>query len=299
MQISPRRSSLASLGLSMLLATVGASACSLLLISLGGCKAAGDLFASLDKPAARVTDARLTGLNLESAALTFDVKISNPYAVAIPLANLDYALASGDKPMLAGKAALSGSVPAKGSTSVAIPVSVRFSDVLSALSGVRPGAIVPYKADLTLSSDVPGIGPISLPMNHAGELPIPAVPDVEVAEVTWDKLDLSEIAGSIALKVTNPNQFDVDLSKLGYAVKLGGREIASGKSASRVGLGAGNAATVKIPFKLSAMQAGLAVLDMAKSASASYDVRGDLELKTRFGDLAFPYSRSGNTTQKR
>jgi len=47
------------------------------------------------------------------------------------------------------------------------------------------------------------------------------------------------------------------------------------------------------------MQAGLAVLDMAKSASTSYDVRGDLELNTRFGALAFPYSRSGNTTQKR
>lgn len=264
---------------------------------LTGCKAAGDLLAGMSKPSASVTGARLTSLNADAAGLTFDVKISNPYAVAIPLANLDYALASDGKSMLAGKASLSGSVPAKGSSVVAVPVNIRFADVMNAVSGIRPGAVVPYKADLTLSSEAPGVGPISLPMGHSGEFPVPAVPTVEVADVKWDKLGLTEVAGALSHKVTNPNQFDIDLSRLGYLVKLGGREIASGTAKSGMGLPAGKDSTITIPFSLSAMQAGMAILDMAKSATASYEVRGDLDLKTRFGDLSMPYARSGTTRQ--
>lgn len=262
-----------------------------------GCKAAGDLLAGMNKPSASVTGARLTSLNTDSAGLTFDVKISNPYSVAIPLANLDYALASDGKAMLAGKAALSGSVPAKGSSVVAVPVNIRFADVMNAVSGIKLGSVVPYKADLTLSSEVPGVGPISLPMNHSGEFPVPAVPTVEVADVKWDELGLTGVAGALSLKVSNPNQFDIDLSKLGYLVKLGGREIASGAAKSGMGLSAGKNSTITIPFKLSAMQAGMAVLDMAKSATASYEVRGDLDVKTRFGDLSMPYVRTGTTSQ--
>jgi len=266
---------------------------------LSGCKTAGELFGAIDKPAAKVTGARLSDLSLDGAALTFDVKISNPYAVPMPLANVDYALASGDKKMLAGKAALSGSVPSNSSTTVPIPVNVKFADVLRALSGVRPGAVVPYTADLNFSTDVPGIGPVSLPMNHAGELPVPAAPDISIDDVKWDKVSLSEVAGEVRLMVNNPNQFDIDVRKLGYAIKLGGREIASGKADDRVKLVAGKDAAITIPFSLSAKQAGLALFDMAKSVSASYDVRGDVELKTRFGDLSLPYAKSGSAKQSK
>jgi len=266
-------------------------------VSLGGCSTLSNM---LDKPSARVTGAHLSDLSLDSVGMVFDVEVSNPYSVALPLTDLAYKLSSSDKEFLSGKASLAAggvsSIPAKGSKTLQLPATVTFQSLLAAVSSVKPGQVVPYKADMTLSADAPAVGPISLPISHTGQVPVPAVPDVQVTDVKWDKLSLTEAKATMKLDVTNTNQFAVDLSKLAYQLKLDDRDIASSSISKGLKFSPGGKQTLEVPLSFSPQQLGLAALDMLRGKGAGYRILGNIEGVTPFGPVTLPYDKQGKTT---
>ncbi len=174
---------------------------------LAGCQALHGYLDGMAKPSAHVVGVRLADLNLDSASLIFDVSVDNPYDVALPLTNVDYSLASGGKPFLTGQAPVQGSVPAKGSMTVSLPARLQFAQLLTALQDVKPGSLVPYDATLGLSANAPAVGTVSLPLKKSGQLPVPAVPVIELADVQWKGLDLNRAEALLHLNVTNTNRF--------------------------------------------------------------------------------------------
>ena len=143
----------------------------LLTLSMAGCGTVQSIL-SLDKPTARIVGLGIKDISLESATLMFDVEVSNPYAVALPLVNVDYGLASGGTQFLSGDATLQGAVPAKGKKTVSVPATIVYTQLLTALKDVRPGSVLPYKADLGFSVDSKIAGPLRLPLHKEGELPV-------------------------------------------------------------------------------------------------------------------------------
>jgi len=263
----------------------GATGCAELRRSLG-----------IDTPTARVVGASLENISLQDATLAFDVEVTNPLEVALPLASLDYDLASKGAAFLSGNAPLEGAVPAGSTKTVKLPVSVTYADLLKALSGVRPGQVVPYEAEVGLSVDVPAAGPLRLPLKKSGQMPVPAPPQVEVRGVNWSDLSLQKVAGLATLHIENPNQFPVDLSKFAYALSLGGVPVADTAIAQPVHFdAAGGAATVEIPINLSPKQLGAAALNVLTGKGAGYDLTGTMDLTTPFGPMGLPVKKIGET----
>jgi LEA14-like dessication related protein len=141
----------------------------LLLVSAGGCT---------QKPTAAITGMKLQGMSLTDVTMLFDVKVDNPYLVALPLGNLDYALASQGQQFLNGDSKIQGTIPAQGSKTLPVPVKVNFLKLINAVKGARPGASIPYKADMGLSLDVPIMGAMRVPMSKEGSLDIPTKADM-------------------------------------------------------------------------------------------------------------------------
>lgn len=266
---------------------------------LSGCEAVQSVLDDMDKPSAKVTGVGFGSLSMDRANLVFDVAIANPYGVPLPLANLDYALSSGGASFVSGEAAVQGSVPANGSKTVQVPVDIVFADVLRAVSGVRPGKVVPYTADLKVGVDAPGIGPLSLPMRKSGEVPVPAVPRVAIRNIAFDALNLSEASGTIELEVENTNEFAADLRALGYSLSLSGTPIVSTKVSKAASFKPGEAEVVSIPIAFNPGNLGLAALNMLRGEGASYAIKGDLDVGTRFGSLSMPFDKSGSTSFRR
>ena len=79
------------------------------------------------------------------------------------MSNLDYALSSQGQQFADGKADVQGTVPAGSSKNLGVPVRVNFTQLLSMVKGARPGATIPYKADMGLSVSVPALGPMRVP----------------------------------------------------------------------------------------------------------------------------------------
>jgi len=280
--------------MSTVLARLMSSAAVLLVACVAlGCESVSSIIEGLDRPTARVTGVSFGDLSAESVSLNFDVEVSNPYGVALPLTEISYALASDDQPFVSGDAKLSGTVPARGRRTISLPATVQFRQLLSTLSGVRPGEVVPYDASMKLAVDAPAAGRLELPVRKQGELPVPAVPQVRVAGVTWDKLSWREARATVRIDLVNTNQFSLGLKNLQYDLALAGANVGEAALSQSVNMSPGESATLEAPISFSPISMGMAVFNVLKGQSADYRLRGRIDADTPFGPIALPYDSSG------
>lgn len=260
-----------------------------------GCETMQNLLADMDKPTARITNARLDSLSLQQAGLIFDVEIQNPYSVALPLTRVSYGLSSADASLVKGEAGLEGTIPAGKSKVVSLPVSLVFNDLMKAGASIRPGQVLPYQADMKFAVDAPGVGELALPVSQKGEVPVPAVPTVAVTSVKFDQLTLTNAGGVVSLDVTNTNSFNIDLKKLGYSLSLGGSTVGTSEVTGAANLKPGEKTSLQIPIRFTPMNLGTGALNMLKGSGSSFEIAGDMQLGTKFGDLNLPYQQKGKT----
>ena len=266
---------------------------------VNGCQSLQDLVGGAPKPTAHVIGASIRGLSLENIVLLFDIEVDNPYATSLPLIDLGYSLASGGRKFLEGTVKPTGSIPARGKQVIQLPATIPFAPLLATLKGVKPGAIVPYVAELKLGVDAPVVGRIDVPMSKSGDLPIPAAPQVELSSLAIDKFGLDQITAAAKLQVKNINQFPLDLTKLGVSFALGGQEIGSSRLANPVNLPAGQATTLDVPLSFSPRTAGAGLVNLLRGNQIAYKVSGSVDANTRFGPLSLPFSHIGNTAVTR
>jgi LEA14-like dessication related protein len=272
-----------------------------LLLVTTGCATVNEILSrtGVDKPTARVRGARLTGLSLRSVDLAFDIEVTNPLAVAVPLDRLEYSLAGSGQPILSGAADLEGSVPARGTQLVNLPVRVDCLALVRTGSGFRPGQVVDYSADLTLQVDIPTASPLRIPLRTQGELPIPKAPAVEVSSIGWQELTLSRARGTATLDVTNTNDFLIGLDSFDYALSIGGVQVATGTTPSAQTFEAGASGGLTIPIDVRPIDLGTALFDILRGSRASYGIEGTFRVGTPFGPLDLPFGGSGETPMQR
>ena len=268
-------------------------------VVLGGCQSLDDVLKAAPKPTARITGAQLQGLSLKKVDLVFDVEVSNPYGVSLPLVELGYAVGSGGQRIVEGTAKPSGAVPANGTRVIQIPAGIEFASLMSAVKGVRPGSVVPYTADLNLGVDAPVVGRMDLPLSHSGELPVPAAPEVSLAAFDIGALSLDKVDATARLRVKNTNQFDLDLAKLALDLALGGKQVARTSLANKARLAPGQSAMLDVPVSFSPRSFGTGVFNLLRGTEAGYGISGSLEAGTRFGPLALPFKHSGKAPVSR
>ncbi len=251
---------------------------------------------NLKRPGVEVRGASLREVTAQSATLVFETRVTNPYAVDLPLTSFDYALASQGASVLSGDANVSGTVPAGGHKTLQLPVTVSYEQLLSVLEDLRPGQVIPYDASLGLSARAPGGTTVRVPFSRDGRLPVPAPPGVEVRGIDWGKLSAAEAHGTLNLAVTNRNRFPVDLSKIDYSLWLGDYQIAHTSIDTALDFPAGQSKDLEIPLSLSPRSLGLAAWRLLSGSEAGYRLQGSLKLTTEFGPIDMPVDERGRMT---
>ena len=129
----------------------------------------------LQRPTASVTGMTLGEVDARGFTMNFDVDLDNPNGVALPLAAADYELGLGGVGVLDGRASPGGTLPARGSRSVTVPVAVAFENLLAAEQAIRDsGGNVPYDlaGGLSFETGNPLVGSLRVPLRHRGTLPL-------------------------------------------------------------------------------------------------------------------------------
>jgi LEA14-like dessication related protein len=280
-----------------ILATYRLAAFALICGSLvSACQSLEGILATTPKPTARIIGTETKNLSLAKIDLIFNVEVTNPYAVNLPLVDLTYNVASGGTSLLQGNIKPSGAVQAYGTSLIQVPARITFASLLKTLKGVKPGSVVPYKADLTLGVDAPVVGLLTLPLSKSGELPVPAAPEVELSSFEIAKLNLDETKATAKLQVKNTNSFALSLSKLSIELALGANKIVDTSLAQSAKIAPGQTVAVDVPLSFSPRSFGLTVINLLRGNKSAYSLVGFLEAGTPYGPLALPFNRNGNTT---
>ena len=268
----------------------------------GGCETLDDALLSAPKPAAKIIGAEVRNLGLDSLDLVFDIEITNPYVVKLPLVELNYAVGSGEQQLLQGGIKTSTTVPANGTSVIQVPARFDFAAVISVLTNVSPGSMLPYHAEINIAVDAPIIGTINLPLKHEGEIPIPTIPEIsivsfEFGEMTWEKAD-----ATARLRIKNTNQFQLDLTRLEFDLVLGEDRLASAALRNTSSLAPGQSTIVELPMSFSPRAIGIGItgiFNMPRGSAADYDISGQLDVGTQFGPLSIPFSQPSETVIQR
>lgn len=130
---------------------------------------------SLQKPTAVLRAGSIADVTADGVRLKFDVDVTNPNAVPIPLSGARYDLSLGRSKVLSGNVDSDLSIPAKGTDALTVPVDVTFEQLLAAEEVIRAsGGDIPYTFAGTLGFRT-GSGlpiPINVPFEYKGELPL-------------------------------------------------------------------------------------------------------------------------------
>jgi LEA14-like dessication related protein len=252
-------------------------------------------------PLARITTTTIRDLDLQSATLVFDVEVSNPYPEDLFLTGIDYRVGSLEQQILEGNAGeISGPIRPGGSRVYRVPARISFPELLSNLGTVKPGAVVPYAAELVVKMVTPlAIEGASLTLNREGEFPVPAPPEVELISVEWKELSLQRAAAAFQLKVINKNAFAMDLTRIAYGLSFGLVRVLDTRSEHEASFGAGEEKTIDLQASFSTASLGLAGLQLLLGTGAQYRLGGTMSFQTPFGLLELPYERTGETVFKR
>jgi LEA14-like dessication related protein len=264
-----------------------------LLLTLSACESLGGLFSGLPRPNARLVGASFGGLSAESVRLDLDVEVDNPYAVDLPVARIDAAFARDADPIFETSVEPDAPIPASGSRRLTVPVSIRFVDLVTAVAGLELGGTMPYRVDLALGFDAPGVGPVEIPLRHSGELWIPAPPSVSVQRVGITEASVTRIRAEVVLDLASENSVSLPLNRFDYGLRLAGAEIARSRVAAGTELPATGRQQITIPVDTNPLQAGAALVQAIAAGRVDYAVEGDLELDTPLGPWALPVRASG------
>jgi LEA14-like dessication related protein len=268
-------------------------------VLVAGCQSMQDVLSNAPKPGAHVIGASIRGLSLQNIVLLFDIEVDNPYSVALPLADLGYVLTSNGKTFLEGSLKPTGTIPAHGKQVLQVPATVQFSSLASVLKGVKPGSVVPYTANFKIGVDTPVVGHVDVPLSKSGELPVPAVPRVDMQSFAIDKLGLDQIKATAKLQIHNNNEFALDLTKFGANFALAGVDVGAGKIRGPVSLPAGKDAAIDIPLSISPRAVGMSLVNFLRGNQIAYNVSGTFDAGSRFGPIVLPFNHTGNTAVTR
>ncbi len=228
-------------------------------------------------------------LSLTEGTFLFNFDVSNPNALGLTLSEVTYDLDINGKNFLKDKLKNGISLPAQGRSTMTIPVTVRYTDLFSSISDALKSDSVAYR----IKGDI-GIGPLSVPYKHQGKLEMPKLPDVSIADFSVSKLSFDGAAVKMKLRLTNPNDFGIDLNGLDYALKLQGQEIAKGIAKSTTPLTAKGESLMDLDINLSFKELGRSGMAILKGTGTQYEIKGNFLLNPNGKDeKQIPFFQSG------
>ncbi|RDX89008.1 hypothetical protein CR513_29315, partial [Mucuna pruriens] len=133
---------------------------------------------NMAKPEASVADVDFKRVSKDNIEYLAKVSVRNPYSTPIPICEVNYSFKSASREIASGTIPDPGSLKAKDTTMVDVPVKVPYSILMSLAKDIGADWDIDYQLDLGLTVDVPVIGSFTIPLSHKGEAKLPTVSSV-------------------------------------------------------------------------------------------------------------------------
>jgi len=259
-----------------------------------GCALLRDLLhAAVQPPELRFKGASLGEVTLSQATLNLTWEITNPNAVGISLARLDYALSVEGNKVASGAPPSGLHLPASGSAELVFPATVRFQDVAPVLETFLKKDYASYRAQGTLGIDTP-VGVIDLPLATEGQFEVPKVPEVKVEAPRISNLNLMGATLEVPFTVTNRNSYALPISSVSGALQIAGARVGTVSLEGIGQLAPRQPRPVTVPVTIRFLEAAQAALAL-RQGSATFAFNGAIHS----GSASIPLEFESNVTFQR
>ncbi len=270
---------------------IGVLALVALAVTLAGCAA---LQGAVKTPDVVFRTFSLESVDFEQASvnLFFDVENTNPFA--IPVSGYQYTFKIGEHTLLSADDPADMRIPANGTGSLTIPVTLRFSDITNAVQQLVNSDVWPYSVAGTVAVDAGPLSGINIPFSHTGEVPRPVMPDISVQNIGIRSASLLNIGVDVTLNMRNSGSLTYVLDALQGSLSLNGRQLANIGGLESLRLTPGTQ-TVTIPLDVSTGSALQSILSLLGSGDVEYALNGNAVVKNDlFGALPMNVNTSGS-----
>lgn len=241
----------------------------ILLALLNGCaELSSDALKSVvTEPEVSVKNIAVSNVKLDSIDLNLLMNVSNPNSFRLALAGYDYRIRFNDHELVKGSTDKGFNVPAGQSSLVEVPFTLGFSDVMKLLDSVGDSNTLNYEVNADMRLDAPVLNLFNIKSHKKGEITIPRLPEVSFGDLKVKNLGFSEASFELAMKVSNPNGFGLDLKDINYQFSMGGQKWFDGSIDQAVKLGEKQTTTVKIPISVSLLKLGSGALNAIRNGN--------------------------------
>lgn len=259
------------------------------LAALAGCAGLGGaLRQGIRQPEVSVVSAQPTAIDFEGIGVAVDLRVRNPNPIGLRARGVSWLLDVEGRRVATGDAPGGLTLPANGTADSRVTARVRFADVASLLTlGEARRDQIAFRVSGTVAVETP-IGPVTVPWSWSGDLPVPALPRVELGGIRLGRQTLTETEVLVRIRMENPNDFPLPAASVKIDVDLAGERVARAATEQVAPLAPGAGATVEIPVRLSLLGAGRALLG-ARGKAIEVAVRGN----AGFGWMQLPFEVSG------
>lgn len=257
-----------------------------LLLAVSGCATLQQLVKTPEVTYERLT---IRDMSLAESTLVFHLHAVNPNPVGIRLNSLTYNLKVNNKDLLSGVLDKDVALKANGTTEVSVPVTLNYFKVFASVSDFMAARQIDW--DLSGTFQIMGL---QFPYHAKGELPLPTLPKISLNKIEVSALSLTGASLDFCLKVENDNAFALNLGGLDYSIKVGGMQLASGRTADIAPVSGNGKTTVHLPVNVSFRELGLSAYPLLQNSTSDYSLSGNLTFNVpTLGEKATPFFKTG------
>lgn len=260
-----------------------------LILLLLGCAAVSKL---IQKPSVTFQKARLTDFSFSDLTLNIDLAVRNPNPIGVSLAGYDYEFMINNKKFLAGEATQKVRVLANATSTVSIPIGIKFKKLYELFSAAKSSDELPYQVAGHVLVNLP-IGPFRIPFSAKGKLPTVKIPKISIQNVKVESFSFSGIKLNLGVNVDNPNSFGFSMANFNYDINLSGKKAISGKTVRENVIPKKGKGTINIPVQLDFISIGSILTEALRKGNINYNLTGGGDFKTEFGSVKLPIAAKG------
>lgn len=197
---------------------------------------------------------RVTGIDMKSMSLSFDLDIKNPYIVPLRSSRVQYGFDVEGTPLFQSNEPVTLDIPAKGTGTLTLPVRLSYADIRKIHERLADAKEFNYTIRSSIALSAAGRS-YDLPMSHSGTLPILRLPTFSNIRVRLSKVSLGGAGVTIEADMVNPNVFALGVKGLGYLVKLGDTEVGNLTASTAKTVAPGKSTRVTLNGKISVAKA--------------------------------------------
>ena len=264
----------------------------LLVLLFAGC---AGLEKHIQTPTVHYAGSEIKDTSLYEATIDFLIRVDNPNPISLPINGLSYTVDVNGKKILSGSAQPGKQVPAKASLDLAVPVTVRYEEILDSLQELMHKDTFEYavKGDIDM-------GFFKLPYDASGTIPLPDLPKIQLKAINVNKLTFEGVETAMQLNIKNSNDFPLNASGLSYQLLLNQITTLSGQTTEAIAIPANSERTVEIKTLFSLAELGRALDTFRQSNSVSATLKGQIDVPISDNQIkSIPFSWSGETPLSR